>query len=403
MLSSLIALGACSDADDQPVGAGNAADTEDPRGANGGRLIIVDGMQIESLVDESDGTPRFRVWVHRGTEPIEPSRLRAEVRTTRLGGTQQTFLLVPDGSSLVSKESVPEPHSFDVEISVTVEGRRSTGSYGSYETRTTLEPEVAAAAGIRTAVAGPAKIRQILPVYGSVVADPQRLREVRARFAGVAREVSVKLGDRVRRGQRLAMVESNESLQAYAVLSPIDGQVIDRQVNPGDAVDDEVLFLVGDLSRVWAEFAVFRRDYPRVRIGAPVRIQGEDATRTAEGRIAYISPVGSSLNQSLSVRVPIENSEGQWIPGLFLKGEIVTGEQEVPLAVRNSALQRIRDLPAVFEKVGDIYEARLVTLGAADRDMTQVTDGIGAGAVYVVEQSYVVKADIDKAGAEHSH
>lgn len=403
LLGSLIALAACSGGENEATEADGAADTEEPVGANGGRLIVADGVQIETLVDESEGSPRFRVWVNREGKPIGVESVRGEVRTTRLGGAKQVFSLAPDGETLVSEELVPEPHSFDVEVAVTIDGRRHAGSYDSYETRTTIEPDVAAAAGIRTEVAGPARIRQTLPVYGAVVADPQRLREVRARFAGVTREVAVRIGDRVRRGQRLATVESNESLQSYAVTSPIDGQVIDRQVNPGDAVGDELLFLVGDLSGVWAEFAVFRRDHSRVRIGAEVTIQGEDATRTVRGTIAYISPVGSSQNQSLTVRVPIENTQGYWIPGLFLKGEIVTGEQEVELAVRNAALQRVRDLPAVFEKVGNIYEARLVTLGAADQNMTQILDGIAAGAVYVVEQSYVVKADIDKAGAEHSH
>lgn len=403
LLASLLVLSACSGADNETADAQGIAGDEEPRGANGGRLIVANGLQIESMVDEGDGTPQFRVWVTRDGKPMALERLRVEIRTTRLGGAQQVFPLLADGTSLVSKEPVAEPHSFDVEVSVTTDGSRFTGSYESYETRTTLEPEVAAAAGIRTAVVGPAKIRQTLSVYGSVVADPQQVRELRARFAGVATAVTAKLGDHVRRGQRLATIESNESLQPYAVTSPIDGQVIGRQVNPGDAVGDEPLFVVADLARVWAELAVFRRDLSRVRIGAAVAIQGEDATQTAEGTISYISPVGSSLNQSLLVRVPIDNTQGHWVPGLFLKGEIVTGEQEVPLAVRNSALQRIRDLPVVFEQVGNVYEARFVEPGAADREMTQVINGIATGASYVVEQSYVIKADIDKAGAEHSH
>lgn len=403
LLGSLLVLSACSGADDEAGDAGHGAADDVARGANGGRLIVADGLHIESMVDEGDGTPRFRVWVSRDGKPIGLESLRAEIRTTRLGGAQQVFPLLADGASLVSEEPVSEPHSFDVAVSVTIDGRKFTASYESYETRTTLEPEVAATAGIRTAVVGPAKIRQTLAVYGSVVADPQQVRELRARFAGVATAVTVKLGDRVRLGQRLATIESNESLQPYTVTAPIDGQVITRQVNPGDAVGDEVLFVVADLSRVWAELAVFRRDLSRVRIGAEVAIQGEDTTRTAAGTISYISPVGSSVNQSLSVRVPIDNAQGHWVPGLFLKGEIVTGEQDVPLAVRNSALQRIRDLPVVFEQVGNVYEARFVEPGAADREMTQVNDGITAGASYVVEQSYVIKADIEKAGAEHSH
>lgn len=403
LLGSLLVLSSCSGAEDTAAVAGGEEASEEPRGANGGRLILVEGLQIESLVDEGDDTPRFRVWVTRDGEAVKPETLDAEVRTTRLGGERQVFALVRDGASLVSTEPVPEPHSFDVEVAVTTAGRTLAGSYASYETRTTLEPEVAAASGVTTELAGPAKIRQTLAVYGSVVADPQRVREIRARFSGIVTAVSANVGDRVRRGAGLVTIESNESLQPYVVRSPIDGQVIGRSVNPGDAVDDEVLFVVADLSRVWAEFAVFRRDLARVRTGATVTILGEDTMHAGQGKISYISPVGSSLNQSLTIRVPIDNADGQWVPGLFLRGQVVTGEQDVPLAVRNSAIQQVRGLPVVFERVGNIYEARFIEPGAADREMTQVLAGLAAGASYVVEQSYVIKADVEKAGAEHSH
>jgi len=405
LMSCLLFLAACSDTNGEGASEHGEEKQEDegPRGANGGRLIASKGFQVESKVDEGDGTPRFRLWVYREGKPIDPEGLRAKVRTTRLGGAEQVFPLAADGASLLSTELVPEPHSFDVAVAVTIDGQLIEGSYPSYETRVELEDAAARAAGVETAAAGPATIRQALPVYGSIIVDPQQVREIRARFPGVASDVAVKLGDRVKRGQRLTTIESNESLQRYAITSPIDGQVVSRQVNAGDAVGDGVLFTVTNLSSVWAEFAVFRRDLARVRTGAPVTVMSDDAALKAEGKIAYVSPIGTAGNQSLSARVPIANPDGRWVPGLFVKGEIVVGEQPVALAVRNSALQRIRDLPVVFEQVGTIYEARFVELGAKDREQTQVLGGIEPGARYVIEQSYLIKADIEKSGAEHSH
>lgn len=405
-------LAACSGGDgraaDARVGDGEqeeeaAGSEEEQRGPNGGRLITGGDFQVETKVDESGGEPRFRLWAYEKGKLVTGSKVRAEVRTIRLGGATQRFSLVADGDSLTSTDAVPEPHSFDVEVSVVVEDRTVNGSYASYETRTQLDPQVAAAAGVKAATAGPGTIRQTLPVYGSIIADAQNVREIRARFPGIAVSVTANLGDRVRRGAPLATIESNESLQRYVVSTPIDGQIISRQANAGEAVGEEVIFTVADLSRVSAEFAVFRRDLGRVRMGQPVTVMTEDGALTAGGSISYLTPIGTATSQSLAARVPIDNADGRWAPGLFVKGSIVIGERQVPLAVRISALQRIRDLPVVFERVGNIYEPRFIKLGASDGELTEVLDGLASGATYVVEQSYLIKADIEKSGAEHSH
>ena len=57
----------------------------------------------------------------------------------------------------------------------------------------------------------------------------------------------------------------------------------------------------------------------------------------------------------------------------------------------------------VFEKKGMRYEARPVDIGRRDRQFAEVTAGIEAGAHYVTANSYLVKADIEKSGAEHEH
>jgi cobalt-zinc-cadmium efflux system membrane fusion protein len=401
-------IGACSDGGslEATSAADGSAVAESPAldaGPNGGRIISAAGLEVETAVDEDSGEPRFRLWVRRDGAPVPGAQVRAVLRTIRLGGARQEFAFAPDGDSLASTEPVPEPHSFDVEVSVVVDGRRVTGSYPSYETRTEIDPKAAAVAGVQAARAGPGTIRQTLQVYGSIVADPQRVREIHARFPGVAIDVTAALGDRVRRGQVLATIESNESLQRYAVASPIDGQIVDRRINAGETVGDELIFTVADLSQVWAEFAIFRRDLPQVRVGQSVQIVSEDGAVTGDGRIAYVTPIGTSANQSLAARVPVDNASGRWAPGLFVTGGIVVAERQVPLAVRNSALQTLRDLPVVFERVGNVYEPRFVELGDSDGRTTEVVGGIAAGAEYIVEQSYLVKADIEKSGAEHSH
>ena len=78
-------------------------------------------------------------------------------------------------------------------------------------------------------------------------------------------------------------------------------------------------------------------------------------------------------------------------------------ETPVPIAVPTSALQRFRELDVVFAKVGDVYEVRMVTLGRRDAENVEVLGGLAPGTEYVVDNSYLVKADIEKAGASHDH
>ncbi len=67
------------------------------------------------------------------------------------------------------------------------------------------------------------------------------------------------------------------------------------------------------------------------------------------------------------------------------------------------AIQRLEGKSVVFvEKEGN-YEARNVTLGLQDGEWAEVMEGLQAGERYVAEGSFVVKAQIGKAGAEHVH
>jgi cobalt-zinc-cadmium efflux system membrane fusion protein len=66
-------------------------------------------------------------------------------------------------------------------------------------------------------------------------------------------------------------------------------------------------------------------------------------------------------------------------------------------------LQRLRDSDVVFEQSGDTYEARTLELGRSDADYIEVLGGLSNGARYVTQNSYLIKADIEKAGAGHDH
>ena len=171
----------------------------------------------------------------------------------------------------------------------------------------------------------------------------------------------------------------------------------------GEATGDEPLFVVGDLSKVWAELDVFGRDLNKVKPGQPVRIVSLDEEGAAEGVVSVLSPLTSHSSQSVRARVVLENAGGSWRPGQFVHGVVTVAETSVPLAVRNSALQRFRDFTVVFAQVGDTYEVRMLELGKSDGVWTEVLGGLEPGEQYVTENSFLIKADIEKSGASHDH
>ena len=91
------------------------------------------------------------------------------------------------------------------------------------------------------------------------------------------------------------------------------------------------------------------------------------------------------------------------VPGSSCRVASRVRELKVPLAVRKSGLQKFREFDVVFEQVGDAYEVRMLELGRSDATSVEVLGGLEAGAHYVAENSYLIKADIEKSGASHDH
>ncbi|MNN69727.1 Nickel and cobalt resistance protein CnrB [compost metagenome] len=102
-------------------------------------------------------------------------------------------------------------------------------------------------------------------------------------------------------------------------------------------------------------------------------------------------------------RATVRNEDGLWRPGAAVTARIVVAMQPAEKVVPLSALQTMEGREVVFVRDGETYTARPVTLGARDASKVEVKAGLEVGEQVVVEQSYVVKADIGKAGASHEH
>lgn len=266
-----------------------------------------------------------------------------------------------------------------------------------------LTPEQIKTGDIGLAEAGAASIRETLPLYGVVAPNAERVLEVAARFPGMIRSVTKKIGDPVRKGEVLATIESNESLQTYSVVSPLTGVVTARAANPGEQTGEKVLFTVADLSTVWVELALFPRDVAKVRVGQSVRVRSAEAGSSADGKVVYVAHFGKSTNQTLTARVQLDNAERRWAPGLYVTTEVTLAQTPVPLAVRNEAVQSVEDRTVVFVRNDEGFELRPTRLGRSDGEISEVLEGIVTGETYATRNSFILKSELGKGGAEHGH
>jgi cobalt-zinc-cadmium efflux system membrane fusion protein len=281
-------------------------------------------------------------------------------------------------------------------------GGQSEWHYESYEGRTEIQPDVAQAMGIEVEQAGGGLIREVIELQGTVLPHPNSVTEVRGRFPGVVQSVQKDIGDSVKRGEPLASVQSNESMQTYVVNAPRDGTVIAREARIGSASSNNALYVIADLSRLVADFKVYGRDLGRIAAGQTVRVSSLDGEDTIVGTIDRILPTLDVNNRAATARVLL-NNDPNWHPGLFVQGLVIVAEHEVPLAVRQSGLQSFRDFTVVYARVRQTYEVRMLDLGRRDGEFVEVLSGLEPGTTYVSENSYLIKADIEKSGASHDH
>ncbi|MBL8268070.1 efflux RND transporter periplasmic adaptor subunit [Steroidobacter sp.] len=373
------------------------------RGSHGGRLLEQEGFALELAIFESGVPPEFRAWLYEDNKPLPADAASVTVELGRLGGGVDRFEFEPQGEFLRGRGVVEEPHSFDVVVRAVRNGKTREWQYESYEGRTAIAANVAKTMGVTTSEAGPVTLQEGLSLSGVIQADPARVSRVRARFPGVVREVGVQPWATVSRGAVLAQVQSNESLQNYSITAPIGGVLVEHRAQVGEATGEEALFTIIDLTKVWVELDVFQNDLARISEQQPVRVLDLDGRKLADGRLSRIAPLAVHGSQSVRARVVIDNATGQLRPGQFVTAQVTVAEIQVPLAVRRDAIQRFRDFDVVFEQIDDTYEVRMLELGRADAEHIEVVGGLSKGARYVTQNSYLIKADIEKSGASHDH
>lgn len=206
----------------------------------------------------------------------------------------------------------------------------------------------------------------------------------------------------------------------YTVHAAIDGQVVEREVTLGELVspDREALMVVVDTSTLWVLADVPEGRLHGIHPGAAawVTIGGRGGQRI-DGVVGLIAPQVHVGTRTAQVRIEVPAAAGGGVelkPGMFAEVEIVVSDSSDPsaqgsrreLTVPLGAVQDVEGGPAVFVPVEgepNTYAKRAVSVGAAVGGLVPVLSGLTEGEEVVVHGTFILKAELGKAGAAHEH
>jgi cobalt-zinc-cadmium efflux system membrane fusion protein len=188
------------------------------------------------------------------------------------------------------------------------------------------------------------------------------------------------------------------------VRAPIKGVVVDNKLAVGQAVNtDSVLVRVADLSALIAVVNVPEAHINALRVGMSAQIKAQQGQAVAQGKVSYLGAVLGEDTRSAPAFISLNNPSQQWRAGQLVQVDIVQETLTVPMAIREDALQTFRDWQVVFVRVGELFEVRPLELGRRANGYIEVLSGLQPNQVYGAGNSFLLKAELGKAGASHDH
>lgn len=190
---------------------------------------------------------------------------------------------------------------------------------------------------------------------------------------------------------KAALDNAEEDLRNSTIVSPIDGLVLSRDVNVGDAVSSILILgsqatpimTLGDVSEVYVQGKVDEADIGKVYLNQPARIVVESfKDKKFTGKVTKISPLGKEKDNvtTFEVRVSIANSTGELKASMSANAEILLEEKKDVLMVPEAALIYDKERKASVEmpdSKGDNGKKKTaVKLGISNGVKTEILEGL---------------------------
>ena len=193
----------------------------------------------------------------------------------------------------------------------------------------------------------------------------------------------------------------NEQLSYTTLVAPIDGMVLSRDVEVGDAVSSilvlgstaTLVMTIGDIHQVYVDGKVDEADIGNVYLGQPARIHIESfPNKIFEGKVTKISPLGVEKDNvtTFEVRVSIDNPTGELKALMTANAEIVVTEHHNALSVPEQSMTWDNDKNAFVwvpdSKSKDGQKKLAVVAGISNGTRTEILSGLKEGDQVVLQQ-----------------
>lgn len=197
---------------------------------------------------------------------------------------------------------------------------------------------------------------------------------------------------------------SSASLNRFELRAPFNGTIVEKHLSLGEAVkEDASIFTLADLSSVWAEFVVAPKDLASVRVGQKAAVTSTAFDGRAEGTVSYVGSLLGEQTRTAKARVTLANPNLAWRPGLFVTVTLAGSEAQVPVAIPADAIQTSNNETVVFLAVPGGFVAQPVTVGRTDGKLVEITKGLQPGARFASSNTFVIKSELGKSSATHTH
>jgi len=198
-----------------------------------------------------------------------------------------------------------------------------------------------------------------------------------------------------------SLKQFQEQLSYTTITAPIDGVVLSRDVEVGDAVSSilvlgsgaTLVMTLGDTSEVYVKGKVDESDIGKVYLGQPARIRVETfKDKTFTGHVTKISPMGVEKDNvtTFEVRVSINNPGGELKAEMTANAEIILDEHHNVLMIPEGAIMYDKDKKASVDipvpSAKDGMKKIAVNIGISNGVKTEVLSGLKEGDQVVLQQ-----------------
>jgi membrane fusion protein, heavy metal efflux system len=176
----------------------------------------------------------------------------------------------------------------------------------------------------------------------------------------------------------------NTTAPEVPVLAPIDGEVVEQTVAPGQLLQagQTQCFTISDMSTVWVVVNVYQNDLAYVRVGDQVAIQTDAyAQQKFSGKISYVAAALDAASHTLQARIVTYNPGEKLKKDMYVTAIVHAGTIANAFAVPDAAVLRNgENEPFVYVRAAqNQFAQRRVEVGQSIGGETQVTQGLQAG------------------------